>query len=106
MTPTSDFIELIQAQDTNPTWIAQTVGQAVPEATVQAGGVDWDVRSLVDDDDKDKITTFYIGEVDGTTVILKGEAEAAEFQALAEATVAYMKAPTSTASPTPSSGIQ
>lgn len=106
VTPSNDFIELIQATGTNPTWLAQTVGQAVPEATVQAGGVDWDVRSLVDADDKSKVTTFYIGEVDGTTVILKGEAEAAEFQALAEATVAYMAAPSSTVSPTPSSGIQ
>ncbi|WP_237233773.1 DUF4245 family protein [Rothia nasisuis] len=106
VTPANDFIELIQATGTNPTWVAQIVGQAVPEATVSAGGVTWDVRTLVDPDDREKITTFYIGEVEGTTVILKGEAEPTEFQALAEATVAYMAAPTATLAPTASSGIQ
>ncbi|MDY6052422.1 MAG: DUF4245 domain-containing protein [Rothia sp. (in: high G+C Gram-positive bacteria)] len=106
VTASNHFIELVQAQDTNPTWIAQTVGQAVAEATIQAGGVSWEVRSLADADDQKKVTSFYIGEVAGTTVILKGQAETAEFQSLAETTVAYMDAPSSTVSPTPSSGIQ
>ncbi|MDO4898550.1 MAG: DUF4245 domain-containing protein [Rothia sp. (in: high G+C Gram-positive bacteria)] len=106
VTPSNHFIELVQAKDANPTWVAQQVKNAVPEATVQLAGIEWDMRTLVDPDDKKKVTTSYIAEVEGTTVIMSGEAETAEFQSLAEATVVYLKNPASTASPTPSSGIQ
>lgn len=106
VTPTNHFIELIQATNTNPTWIAQTVGNAVPEGRVNVASLEWEVRSLVDPDHKSKVTTFYIGEVKGTTLIFKGEAEASEFQALIEATVSYMDSPSSTVAPTPSSGIR
>ncbi|HCN40679.1 DUF4245 domain-containing protein [Rothia sp. (in: high G+C Gram-positive bacteria)] len=106
VTPSNHFIELVQAQDANPTWVAQQVGNAVPEAQVQMAGTEWEVRSQVDPDDKNKITTNYIGELEGTTVIMMGEADAPEFESLAEATVAYLKAPSSTSSPTPSSGIE
>lgn len=106
VTPANHFIELVQATDTNPTWVSQLVGNATPEATVKVGSSDWEVRSLVDPDHKSKVTTFYIGQVEGTTVILKGQADPAEFQALIEATVSYMKSPRSTERPTPSQGIQ
>lgn len=106
VTPSNRFIELVQAQDANPTWVAQQVGNAVPEAQVQMAGTEWEVRSLVDPDDKKKVTAFYIGELEGTTVVMMGEAETPEFEDLAEATVAYMLAPSSTASPTPSNGIE
>lgn len=106
VTPSSQFIELTQAKDTNATWVANITDRAVTEGTAQVGGVEWEMRSAVDPDDKEKITTFYIGEIDGTTVILQGQAEHAEFQLLAEETVKYMRSPEATASPTPSSGIQ
>lgn len=106
VTPSNHFIELIQAADTNPTWIAQTVGHAVAEASVNVASTEWEVRSLTDPDDKSKVTTFYIGKVEGTTLILKGEAEAAEFQALIEATVNDIASPAPTVAPTPSSGIR
>lgn len=105
-TPTNHFIELVQATNTNPTWIAQATGNATPEATVHVASHTWEVRSLVDPKDRSKVTTFYIGELEGTTVIFKGQAEASEFQALIKATINYMKSPTSTVTPTPSSGIQ
>lgn len=106
VTPTSRFIEVVQAKDANPTWVAQQVKNAVPEAQVQLAGVEWEMRSLVDPEDKNKVTVSYIAELEGTTVIMMGDAETAEFQELAEATVDYLEHPASTASPTPSSGIQ
>ena len=106
VTPSNQFIVLTQAAGTNPTWIANTTGGAQAEGSVQAGGVSWELRSLVDAKDKQKVTSYYIGQLEGTTVILSGEAEAAEFQALAEATAAYLKAPASTVEPTPASGIR
>lgn len=106
VTPSNQFIVLTQAAGTNPTWIANTTGGAQAEGSVQAGGISWELRSLVDAKDKQKVTSYYIGQLEGTTVILSGEAEAAEFQALAEATAAYLKAPASTVEPTPASGIR
>ena len=47
-----------------------------------------------------------MGEIEGTTVILKGEAEPAEFEQLASAVVEYAKNPTMTAEPSASSGIK
>lgn len=106
VTPSSKFIELTQARGTNATWLANITDRAVTEGTAQVAGVEWEIRSAVDPDDKEKVTTFYIGEVQGTTLVLEGEADQAEFQQLAQSTVEYMKSPQATASPTPSSGIQ
>ncbi|MDY3048362.1 MAG: DUF4245 domain-containing protein [Rothia sp. (in: high G+C Gram-positive bacteria)] len=106
VTPSNHFIELIQAQGTNPTWVAQFLGQAQPEAQVRLGEVDWQVRSLIDPDDQQKVTTFYVGQVQGSTIILKGQADGTEFQALAQASQDYMNSPSLTASPSPAGGIQ
>lgn len=106
VTPSNKFLEIIQAGESNATWIAQKTGNAVPEASVNVGGLQWEVRTLVDPDDKEKITTFYIGEVDGTTLLVKGDAEPSEYQALIEATIAYMRGPQPTAAPTSSTGIK
>ncbi|WP_237206659.1 DUF4245 domain-containing protein [Rothia nasimurium] len=106
VTPSNKFLEIIQARESNATWIAQKTGNAVPEASVNVGGLQWEVRTLVDPDDKEKITTFYIGEVDGTTLLVKGDAEPSEYQALIEATIAYMRGPQPTAAPTSSTGIK
>ncbi|WP_421083566.1 DUF4245 domain-containing protein [Rothia nasimurium] len=106
VTPSNAFLEIIQAADSNPTWIAQKTGNAVPEASLQIDGATWEVRTLVDPEDKEKITTFYIGELENTALIVKGDADPAEFQALIEATAKQLSGPQPTEAPTSSTGIK
>lgn len=105
VTPSQKYIELMQAKGTNPTWIANKVENAAISGEKEINGTTWEIRTL-EDPKEDKTTTSYIAEVNGTTVILKGEAEPAEFEQLASAVVDYSKNPTMTTEPTASSGIK
>lgn len=105
VTPAQNYIELTQAKGTNPTWIAQKVENAPISGEKEISGVKWQIRTLTNTKE-DKTTTSYVGEVAGTTVVLKGEAETAEFEELASAVENYSKNPTMTAEPTSTSGIK
>lgn len=106
VTPSEHYIETTQAKDTNATWVSNMVDNAPVSGETEVAGVTWEVRSLTNKDKQ--ITLSYVGEVEGTTVIVSGEADAAEIEQLAEATVAYAKKPVHTEAPTadPSSGIK
>ena len=103
VTSKNHFIELIQAKDTNPTWVAQQVDNAAKQGTESISGVEWEVRSATSKKNNEKVYSYVAqvphGNGETTTVILTGTADPAEFAQLADATVAYMKAPTMTTSP-------
>lgn len=105
VTKEQNFIDLTQAKDTNPTWVANKVENAPIAGTQEIGGVEWEIRTLTDPKE-DKTTSSYIGELDGTTVILKGEANPQEFEQLAQAVINYSKTPSMTAEPSATSGIK
>ncbi|MFW0108336.1 DUF4245 domain-containing protein [Rothia sp. P7181] len=104
LTAQAGYIELVQAQNTNPTWIAQRVNNAPVQRTQEVAGVLWDVRIYTPKDGEPTIS--YVGTVSGTTVILNGQSSEDEIIQLAQAVIAYEKNPTKTVEPTPSSGIQ
>ncbi|MBM7051436.1 MULTISPECIES: DUF4245 domain-containing protein [unclassified Rothia (in: high G+C Gram-positive bacteria)] len=104
ITAAAEFLTVKQADagETNVSWIAQQTGNSRPIGAESIAGVEWEVREGTTD--KDETLTYYVGEVDGTTVIIYGDAPGTEFAQLAEAIVNYQKAPTATASPTATSG--
>ncbi|MUN62458.1 DUF4245 family protein [Kocuria sediminis] len=88
-TPQGSFIGLVQTSLANPTWLAQQT-EAVPvSASVEAGGVQWDVHVREESRDQDALTV-YSGEVEGSTVVLKGDAPGAELDHLATAVTAAL----------------
>lgn len=85
-TPRGTFVGLVQTSTANPTWLAQQT-EAVPvTSTVDAGGVPWDVHVREESGEQEALTV-YTGEVNGSTVVLKGDALGAELDRLATAVV-------------------
>jgi len=73
------FAGLEQAADANPTWTAMRVKQAPASDPVEAGGVTWTPH---DPEGKD---LFWVGEVDGSTVVLTTTGDESVVRRLAEA---------------------
>lgn len=86
VTPRGSFVGLVQTSLANPTWLAQQAETIPATASVEAGGVPWDVH-VREATDEQKPLTVYTGEVDGSTVVLKGDASGAELDHLAAAVV-------------------
>lgn len=85
-TPQGSFIGLVQTSLANPTWVAQQTEAVPATAVVEAGGVPWDVHVREESRNQDALTV-YTGEVNGSTVVLKGDAPGAELDRLATAVV-------------------
>lgn len=85
VTPHGGFIGLTQTDQANPTWTLEQIDSLPQADTVEAGGIEWEVHFGEDEDDEQR--TAWIGEVDGTTVILQGTAPDAEFDHAARAVV-------------------
>lgn len=83
-TPQGSFIGLVQTSMANPTWLAQQTEALPATAVVEAGGVPWDVHVREESRNQDAVTV-YTGEVNGSTVVLKGDAPGAELDRLATA---------------------
>ncbi len=78
VTPETEFIELTQTNAANPTWIFQTTGDSSVAGERPAGGVTWELR------DSSNGEPAMVADIEGTTVILSGSADLAEFDVLAE----------------------
>lgn len=83
VTPSQGFITITQTNKANPTWISQKADGAPATGRTEIGGVSWETRVKQGTDDSDK-SMAYVGDVDGTTLILSGNAERGEFQDLAQ----------------------
>ena len=81
LTPGMEFIRLSETSAGNPTWIAQTSGDAKVAGERTAGGQTWELRDSADG------KASMVLELNGLTVVLTGEADLAEFDVLAEAVV-------------------
>ena len=82
LTGANGFIQLTQTIEGNPSWTAQRTGEAQVSGERTIGGVDWE---LLDASNGDTVLTT---EVDGSTLVLSGEADLADFDVLAEAVLA------------------
>lgn len=73
-----DFIGFAQTDQGNPTWIAGETSQAAPSGTVAVEGLEFEVR------DGDGARTYFVleaedNDVDGTTLVITGDAAEEEF---------------------------
>ncbi len=82
LTPDKGFIQFTQTVEGNPSWTAQQAGEAQVSGGRTIGGVEWE---LLDASNGDTVLT---SEVEGSTLILSGEADLAEFDVLAKAVLA------------------
>jgi hypothetical protein len=82
LTGAGGFIQLTQTAEGNPSWTAQRVGQAQVSGARTIEGVEWDLYDASNGD------TVLTSEVEGSTLVLSGEADLAEFDVLAKAVLA------------------
>lgn len=94
VTPSGGFITVTQTGDSNPTWLAQRTDSAPATGSVEAGGATWETR-VSRAADADETVTSYVGELEGTTVILSGTASDADFEDLSGAVVEHAGQPAS-----------
>lgn len=81
LTSDAGFIQLTQTDDANPTWVAQRIGDAQVSGARTIGDLEWELLDAPGGD------TVLMTDVDGSTVILNGEAELTEFDSLGAATI-------------------
>lgn len=108
VSPNQQYVELKQAKDTNPTWVAQQTQNGLVTDNKEIDGVNWEIRTYTDKDEK--TTTYYVGEIEQTTVILSADdaTDASTIEDFARAVISYQQNPTHTVEPTPTdtSGIK
>lgn len=92
VTPQTQFIALNQGIDANPTWQGAVLEGADPTGDTTIDGIRWTVFDQRDDDDPGNFAYSMAAELDGSTVLLHGTAETAEFEALATAIAAELEA--------------
>lgn len=82
LTPGGEFIGVKQGIDANPSWLAAQVENTSETGTATLGGLEWTLR----EGDADGNLSRAMTSVDeGSTFVLYGTADDAEFTALAEA---------------------
>lgn len=85
VTPDDDFIELIQAFETNATWVDGAVRGAQAGPAVTIDGVSWTTYDRRDTDDPGNVAYALVTEAGESTIVLAGTADDAEFEVLAQA---------------------
>ncbi|GAB3179254.1 hypothetical protein GCM10027060_06620 [Nesterenkonia halophila] len=87
-TSETDFVGFAQTDAANPTWIAQEVDQAPEAGTTTLEGMELTIRRDEDADREHFVLDAAENTVDGTTVVISGDADDAEFDAALRAILA------------------
>lgn len=86
LTPSDGFIGLTQAQDANPTWLADQLQNQLASGTVVVDGVTWDVyRNARPAADRGNFDYALVTAGGSSTYLLVGTAPEDEFEVLARA---------------------
>lgn len=85
VTAKTQYIALDQGIDANPSWVADRVMTPRSAGNVTIGGLDWTIYDRRDATDNGLVAYALVTELDGSTVVLSGTADDAEFAELAEA---------------------
>lgn len=91
ITPETQFIALNQGLDANPTWLAATLEDARATGTTRIAGLEWTVYDRRDSGEPGNHAFALSTEVEGSTIVLHGTADDAEFAALAESVAAELE---------------
>lgn len=86
--PGSSFIALNQGIGANPTWLASVLERAESSGTESIDGIDWVVYDQRDSRDIGNFAYVMSSEIAGSTVVLHGTADPAQFILLASAIAA------------------
>jgi len=84
ITPKNQFVAMTQGIDANPSWVAAKLGTLAATGTDTINGVEWTIYDNRDGEDPGNNAYAMVGEIDGSTYVLNGTAETAEFEILAE----------------------
>ncbi|MFB2573438.1 DUF4245 domain-containing protein [Micrococcus sp. IITD107] len=79
VTGQEEFVGLTQTDQSNPTWLSQTVKGAPNAGQVSVGGTAWALHEPVEGD------RHLVGELEGTTVVISGSGELSDLEAMATA---------------------
>jgi len=83
ITPAPQYIGLVQGIKANPSWVAAQLESARATGTETIGGIDW---TVYDQRDSGKTDTYALAAtVHGSSYVLHGSADVAEFHTLASA---------------------
>lgn len=85
LTPTAQYIGLVQGIDANASWVADQTAHAKETDRILIGGTEWRVIDRRDVDDAGNLAYALVATFDRSTVVLGGTASDAEFATLAEA---------------------
>jgi hypothetical protein len=90
LTPSGQYIGLVQGVDANPSWVAQQTERADGAGTVTIDGADWEAYDRRDVDDPGNLAYALVATFDRSTVVLGGTATDEEFATLAAAITAEL----------------
>jgi hypothetical protein len=90
LTPSGQYIGLVQGVDANPSWVAQQTERADAAGTVTIDGTDWAAYDRRDADDPGNLAYALVATFDRSTVVLGGTATDDEFRTLAGAITAEL----------------
>ncbi|MEU3846989.1 DUF4245 domain-containing protein [Micrococcus terreus] len=79
VTGQEEFVGLTQTDQSNPTWLSQTVKGAPNAGQVSVGGTAWALHEPVEGD------RHLVGELEGTTVVISGSGELSDLEQMATA---------------------
>ena len=91
ITPEPQFIALNQGIDANATWVSTVLDGAKPTGETTIEGIRWAVYDRRDVDDPGNIAYALVTEADGSTIVLHGTADDAEFGLLATSIAADLE---------------
>lgn len=90
LTPSGQYIGLVQGVDANDTWVSQQTVQAEATDRILIGGTGWTAYDRRDVDDPGNVAYALVATFDRSTVVLGGTATDDEFATLAEAVTAEL----------------
>lgn len=79
VTGQEEFVGLTQTDQSNPTWLSQTVKGAPNAGQVSVDGIAWALHEPAEGD------RHLVGELEGTTVVISGSGELSDLEAMATA---------------------
>ncbi len=92
ISPSKQFIALVQGIDANPTWVSNELNKNRSTGTRSLGGLTWDIYDRRDQSDVGNYAYSMTTVLGVNTIVLHGTATDAEFATLAVATLTQLKA--------------
>ena len=90
ITPSTQYIALVQGIDANPTWVANELENKRSTGTTSIGGHDWTVYDRRSDPDPGNFAYSLSTVIGSSTIVLHGTAPDTEFHTLAAAIAAQL----------------